>query len=34
MFDSKQLKEVDIDTYNMYAYEQSISSSLSIKLDM
>lgn len=34
MFDSKQLKEVDINTYNKYTYEQSISSSLSIKLDM
>lgn len=34
MFDSKQLKEVDIDTYNKYTYEQSMSSSLSIKLDM
>lgn len=34
MFDSKQLKEEDIDTYNKYTYEQSMSSSLSIKLDM
>lgn len=34
MFDSKKFKEVDIDTYNKYTYEQSMSSSLSIKLDM
>ena len=34
MFDSKLLKEKDIDTYNKYTYEQSMSSSLSIKLDM
>lgn len=34
MFDSKLLKEEDIDTYNKYTYEQSMSSSLSIKLDM
>lgn len=34
MFDSKQLKEEDIDTYNKYTYEQNMSSSLSIKLDM
>lgn len=34
MFDSKQLKEVDINTYNKYTYEQSMSSSLTIKLDM
>lgn len=34
MFDSKLLKEDDIDTYNKYTYEQSMSSSLSIKLDM
>jgi len=34
MFDSKLLKEKDIDTYNKYTYEQSMSSSLTIKLDM
>ena len=34
MFNSKLLKEKDIDTYNKYTYEQSMSSSLSIKLDM
>ena len=34
MFDSKQLKEEDIDTYNKYTYEQSMGSSLTIKLDM
>lgn len=34
MFDSKKLKEKDIDTYNKYTYEQSMSSSLTLKLDM
>ena len=34
MFDSKQLKEEDIKTYNKYTYEQSMGSSLTIKLDM
>lgn len=34
MFDSKQLKEEDIETYNKYTYEQSMGSSLTIKLDM
>lgn len=34
MFDSKQLKEEDIKTYNKYTYEQKMASSLSIKLDM
>lgn len=34
MFNSKQFKEDDIDTYNKYTYIQNMSSSLSIKLDM
>lgn len=34
MFDSKLLKEEDIDTYNKYTYIQNMGSSLSIKLDM
>lgn len=34
MFDSKQFKEDDINTYNKYTYEQNMSSSLTIKLDM
>lgn len=34
MFDSKGLKEVDMETYNKYSYQQIMSSSVSIRLDM
>lgn len=34
MFDSKALKEKDIKTYNEYAYEQIMSCSVAINLDM
>ena len=34
MFNSTSLKETDIDTYNMYTYEQFMSASVVIKLDM